>query len=225
MPSKQDRNGVRTPLDVERRHKLSLIEPTAEEVNKIKDDLVIDTQLSVTSTHPVQNKVITENFNNKVTKVEGKGLSTNDFTNELLNKLNNSYGESHSHDNKTVLDGITEGKIEIWDNAGNYISYGLSSYAVSDLTILRSACGVKNNRVCIDFVGTLSIPANTTTTLFTLPTEIRPLETKDFIAFGQTSNNDGYIGYGFVTSEGLLQVRFNTAITSYIRFSFVYDIY
>ena len=83
----------------------------------------------------------------------------------------------------------------------------------------------KNNRVCINFVGTKSIEANTTTTLFTLPEEVRPSETKDFIAFGQTSNNDGYIGYGFVTSEGLLQVRFNTAITSYIRFSFVYDMY
>ena len=225
MPSKQDRNGVRTASDVERRHKLSLIEPTAEEVNKLKDDIVVDTQLSTTSTHPLENRVITQNLNNKVNKETGKGLSTNDFTNEYKISLENSSSNSHTHSNKEVLDSITSEKIEIWDNAGNYASYGLSSYAETGVTILRSACGVKNNRVCIDFVGAKSIEANTTTTLFTLPEEVRPSETKDFIAFGQTSDNDGYIGYGFVTSEGLLQVRFNTAITSYIRFSFVYDMY
>ena len=225
MPSKQDRNGVRTASDVERRHKLSLIEPTAEEVNKLKDDIVVDTQLSTTSTHPLENRVITQNLNNKVNKETGKGLSTNDFTNEYKISLENSSSNSHTHSNKEVLDNITSEKIEIWDNAGSYTSYGLSSYAETGVTILRSACGVKNNRVCINFVGTKSIEANTTTTLFTLPEEVRPSETKDFIAFGQTSNNDGYIGYGFVTSEGLLQVRFNTTITSYIRFSFVYDMY
>lgn len=225
MPSKQDRNGVRTASDVERRHKLSLIEPTAEEVNKLKDDIVVDTQLSTTSTHPLENRVITQNLNNKVNKETGKGLSTNDFTNEYKNSLENSSSNSHTHSNKEVLDSITSEKIEIWDNAGSYTSYGLSSCAETGVTILRSACGVKNNRVCINFVGTKSIEANTTTTLFTLPEEVRPSETKDFIAFGQTSNNDGYIGYGFVTSEGLLQVRFNTTITSYIRFSFVYDMY
>ena len=225
MPSKQDRNGVRTASDVERRHKLSLIEPTAEEVNKLKDDIVVDTQLSTTSTHPLENRVITQNLNNKVNKETGKGLSTNDFTNEYKISLENSSSNSHTHSNKEVLDSITSEKIEIWDNAGNYASYGLSSYAETGVTILRSACGVKNNRVCINFVGTKSIEANTTTTLFTLSEEVRPSETKDFIAFGQTSDNDGYIGYGFVTSEGLLQVRFNTAITSYIRFSFVYDMY
>ena len=225
MPSKQDRNGVRTASDVERRHKLSLIEPTAEEVNRLKDDIVVDTQLSTTSTHPLENRVITQNLNNKVNKETGKGLSTNDFTNEYKNSLENSSSNSHTHSNKEVLDSITSEKIEIWDNASNYTSYGLSSYAETGVTILRGTCGVKNNRVCINFVGTKSIEANTTTTLFTLPEEVRPSETKDFIAFGQTSNNDGYIGYGFVTSEGLLQVRFNTTITSYIRFSFVYDMY
>ena len=87
MPSKQDRNGVRTASDVERRHKLSLIEPTAEEVNKLKDDIVVDTQLSATSTHPLENRVITQNLNNKVTKESGKELSSNDFTNTYKNKL------------------------------------------------------------------------------------------------------------------------------------------
>lgn len=103
-------------------------------------------------------------------------------------------------------------------------TYGLSTYKVSDLSILRSSCVLKNNRVCISFVGTLSMSANTTTTLFNLPADIRPTATKDFVVFGQSSNNDGYIGYGYVTSDGLLQVRFNEDISSYIRFSTVYDL-
>lgn len=103
-------------------------------------------------------------------------------------------------------------------------TYNLASYKASGLTILRSSCIEKDKRVVINFTGTISMAANTTTTLFTLPEAIRPTEIKDFVAFGQTSNNDGYIGYGQISTEGSLQVRFNTAISSYIRFSVVYDL-
>lgn len=62
------------------------------------EKLVFDTELSKDSINPVQNKVIAaefekvnENFEevneNKVDKVTGKGLSTNDFTDEEKNKL------------------------------------------------------------------------------------------------------------------------------------------
>lgn len=50
--------------------------------------VVIDAELSASSTNPVQNKVINTALGNKVDKVSGKGLSTNDFTTALLNKLN-----------------------------------------------------------------------------------------------------------------------------------------
>lgn len=43
----------------------------------------IDTALSSSSTNPVQNKVVNTALGTKVDKVSGKGLSTNDFTNEL----------------------------------------------------------------------------------------------------------------------------------------------
>lgn len=85
---RQDRNGVRTPVDVERRHKLGLIEKTAKEVEEIKE---IDANFSSTSTRAVQNKVITSAVNNlnnsKVNKVPGMDLSHNDFTNEYKSKL------------------------------------------------------------------------------------------------------------------------------------------
>lgn len=111
------------------------------------------------------------------------------------------------------------------DNLSPATTYFASSYAESGVSILRSSIEVKNNRVCFNFVGTKSMAANTTTTLFTLSSELRPIETRDFVVFGQSSNTDGYVGYGYITPDGLLQVRFNEAISSYIRFTAVYDIY
>ena len=43
--------------------------------------IIIDSALSTTSENPVQNKVITNALNDKVSAVAGKGLSTNDYTN------------------------------------------------------------------------------------------------------------------------------------------------
>lgn len=52
--------------------------------------IVIDSVLSTVSTNPVQNKVITEELNKKVEKIEGKGLSTNDFDDEYKRKIDNN---------------------------------------------------------------------------------------------------------------------------------------
>ena len=43
--------------------------------------IIVDSALSTTSENPVQNKVITAALNDKVNAVQGKGLSTNDYTN------------------------------------------------------------------------------------------------------------------------------------------------
>ena len=42
----------------------------------------------------------------KVDKEEGKGLSTNDFTNEEKSKLADAFNDRHTHENKDLLDGI-----------------------------------------------------------------------------------------------------------------------
>ena len=49
--------------------------------------ITIDSTLSSSSTNPVQNKVINTALGNKVDKVSGKGLSTNDYTTTEKNKL------------------------------------------------------------------------------------------------------------------------------------------
>ena len=50
-------------------------------------NITVDTELSITSTNPVQNKVIKEALDEKVSAVDGKGLSTEDFTTEEKTKL------------------------------------------------------------------------------------------------------------------------------------------
>lgn len=49
---------------------------------------VVDSSMSDTSQNAVQNRVIKSALDGKVDKVTGKGLSTNDFTTALMNKLN-----------------------------------------------------------------------------------------------------------------------------------------
>ena len=85
---RQDRNGTRNSEELRRRYKFNEIKLTKEEVEYLKSLIVVDSALSTTSTNPVQNKVITNALNNKVNIEEGKGLSSNDFTNILLDKLN-----------------------------------------------------------------------------------------------------------------------------------------
>lgn len=104
MASKQDGAGFRTPEDVARRY-MGGIKLTQEEIEEIKRAIVCDTALSITSTAPVQNKVITAAVNNKVTKESGKGLSSNDFTNSEKSKL----------DNMPV---ITQADVDRWNNGG-----------------------------------------------------------------------------------------------------------
>lgn len=72
---------------------LSTNDYTTTEKNKLAgietgaNKTTVDTALSSTSTNPVQNKVINTALGNKVDKVSGKGLSTNDYTTTEKNKL------------------------------------------------------------------------------------------------------------------------------------------
>lgn len=251
MSIKQDRCLPRTALDVDRRY--NPIPKKMEQVEDIVKEFEVDKTLSASSSNAISNNAVTVALNNKVSKVAGKDLSTNDFTDDEKTKLSsieenaqanvlekiyiageeltptnkavNIYVDSYMSDYSTnpVQNKVIKQYID--DNLSPATTYFASSYTESDVSILRSSIEVKNNRVCFNFVGTKPISANTTTTLFTFPEALRPIETRDFIVFGQSSNTDGYIGYGYITPEGLLEVRFNEDISSYIRFSVTYDIY
>lgn len=265
MSIKQDRCLPRTALDVDRRY--NPVPNDVEELRGIIKDFEVDTTLSASSSNAISNRAVTTALNKKVSKVAGKDLSTNDFTDEYKQKIDNV--NEFTNEEKTKLNNIEENaqvnvlekiyiageeltatnkavniyvdsymsdystnpvqnkavKQYIDDNLSPATTYFASSYAESGVSILRSSIEVKNNRVCFNFVGTKSISANTTTRLFTFPEVLRPIETRDFVVFGQSSNTTGYVGYGYITPDGLLEVRFNDSISSYIRFTAVYDIY
>lgn len=86
-------------------------------LDKIKDDNVgsIDSSLSTTSENPIQNKVITKELNKKVDKVEGKQLSTEDFTSELKTKLDglSNYDDTKVKGDLEVLKGTVDGKQDV----------------------------------------------------------------------------------------------------------------
>ncbi len=67
--------------------------------------LSVDDELSTVSENPVQNKVVTQALNGKVDKVEGKGLSTNDFTDALKSKVEEVDNKANTSDleNGTVV--------------------------------------------------------------------------------------------------------------------------
>jgi len=143
---KQDLNGVRTPEDVERRYKLGAISGLEDDVDELKQDIIIDDFLSSTSTHPVQNKIITAALgsldSNKVDKVSGKGLSSNDFTDEDKTSI-------HTHSNKSILDTITQAKINQWDANSNSDVYSTTE-TLTNITV-EDENGIERNvyRTCI----------------------------------------------------------------------------
>lgn len=53
----------------------------------IPEEVTVDTELSDTSENPIQNKVIKKALDDKQPKVAGKGLSTNDYTNQDKEKV------------------------------------------------------------------------------------------------------------------------------------------
>lgn len=111
--SRQDRNSTRNSEELRRRYQFKDIDYTKEEIEKLKLQIVTDDHLSTTSKNPVQNKVVTNALNNKagkaelntkVDKEEGKGLSSNDFTDKDKENLDNATENNHTHSNKTLLD-------------------------------------------------------------------------------------------------------------------------
>ena len=88
------------------------------------DKTTVDSALSSTSTNPVQNKIINSALANKVDKVDGKGLSTNDYTTTEKNKLAgiasgaNAYTHPTTAGNKHIPSGGSSGQILRWSSDG-----------------------------------------------------------------------------------------------------------
>lgn len=83
----------------------------------------VDSSLSSSSTNPVQNKVVNSALSNKVDKVSGKGLSTNDFTTAEKNKLTglSNYTHPTTSGNKHIPSGGSSGNILRWESDGTAV--------------------------------------------------------------------------------------------------------
>ena len=257
--AKQDRNGVRTATDIERRYPLGTLDEIGDTEERLNDL-----------------------ENNKVDKVAGKDLSSNDFTNgyrtqveentkarhthnktdeelsgavedshthdnkELLDSYTNSnqylteaVNKRHSHGNQTLLDSYTQTNANIADAvskrhshsnkgfldsiAGGTSLFYLDNYTSSNFSMLRSTCVVKNRRVCINLVGSMSISARTTATILNLPASLYPSSQKDGVAFGTTSSGST-CGWYNISTSGVVSVWFPEAVTTYVRTNIVYDL-
>ena len=87
--------------------KLDNIE-TGAEVNAIESISVDSTPVT-----PDVNKNVNIDLSGKVDKVQGKGLSTNDFTNELKQDVESNTSARHTHSNKSLLDTYTQTEADL----------------------------------------------------------------------------------------------------------------
>ncbi|QUR46167.1 SGNH/GDSL hydrolase family protein [Bacteroides xylanisolvens] len=138
----------------------------AQDLNSIKDKvnelvegvntgsgttITVDSSLSTTSTNPVQNKVITEELNKKVLKVDGKGLSTNDFDNEYKLKIDNmSSGGVASTTEKGFFVCDSNGNIAFQYDSNGFDAAKLSIHFKS---LLQINIGSKWNGKTINVLG------------------------------------------------------------------------
>ena len=96
------------------------------------DTQEIELTLKNDSTHRLVTDTEKATWNNKVDKVEGKGLSTNDFTNELKNKLDGIEDNAQVNKiEKISLDGVEQ---EIVEKEVNIKSYDINKYFYNALT-------------------------------------------------------------------------------------------
>lgn len=147
----------------------------------------VDAELSATSTNPVQNKAINTALGNKVDKVSGKGLSTNDYdatakgkvdnlpdntTTALEGKVDKVSGKGLSTEDYTSADKAKLANIE--ENANNY------SLPTASGTVLGGVKIGANITVAAD--GTISVTALEWTNINGRPTKL-----------GDFTNDQGFI--------------------------------
>ena len=81
-------------------------------------------------------QVVDDKLSDKVDKVEGKGLSTNDYDNSEKEKLADADSKKHEHSNKSVLDSITDTLLSALNRIATIFSTitGVTTSVVNDDT-------------------------------------------------------------------------------------------
>ena len=148
---------------------------------------VVDSALDSSSTNPVQNEVINTALGNKVDKVSGKGLSTNDYTTAEKNKLA----------------GVTESADAV-SYSQTVASSASGAYEVGKITINGTATTIygKDTNTTYSAVGTSGDPG-----LMTAADKVKLnniTESADAVGYSQTSGSSvsGVYEIGKITING-----------------------
>ncbi|WP_252214393.1 hypothetical protein [Clostridium sp. VAP41] len=89
----------------------------------------------------------------KVDKVNGKELSTNDYDNTEKSKLSDVNAKKHEHSNKSIIDKITQGLLDAWNNAYSHISDSIRHITSSERNLWNTVSDKANK---IDIPNKLS---------------------------------------------------------------------
>ena len=86
-------------------------------------------------------QVVDDKLSDKVDKVEGKGLSTNDYDNSEKEKLADANSKKHEHSNKSVLDSITDTLLSALNRIATIFSTitGVTTSVVNDDTVIPTS--------------------------------------------------------------------------------------
>lgn len=205
---RQDRNGVRTPQDFERKYRLN---KTKEEMKEQSKTIVKQGEELKQQSRSLEE--LSDELNNKVNKEEGKGLSSNDFTDEDKEKLDGI--TTHSHSNLTTLNKITE---EIWTKITKAIKsdeYNLTTYKTSDVTSITGKFYIKNDRAVINAELVLD---SSLTNASIIVLQNLPIDTNIQYKF---EFNDG----NYEIANKKLTVNFSNAVVTNLILNLVFDLY
>lgn len=102
------------------------------------------------STNPIQSQAVQSGLNQKVDKVTGKDLSTNDFTNEYKADVIDNKRDRHTHANKSILDDISAAYTVSEKEKLSGIAAGAQANVLEGVKVNGSSLPITNKEVNID---------------------------------------------------------------------------
>lgn len=179
---------------------------------------IVDDEMSDTSENAVQNKVITEELNNKVDKVSGKQLSTEDFTTALKTKLEgmNSFDPTEINNKvnglQTQIDTLVSGDASTAIESFNEITAFLNG--VEDTNSLEGIIAgieqqIKNKQDAIADLDTIRSGAALGATALQSYTEKYKGTVTGIKVNGSTHNpSNGVVDLGTISANESLRIHF-----------------
>ena len=161
----------------------------------------VDNTLSTTSSNPVENKVITTALNNKVDKINGKGLSTEDYTTTEKNKLSNIEDGAEVN----VIESVTVNGTEV-TVVDKTIALTLLTTAVNNLTNYYLKTETYTKEEVQNLIGStvgvsISIVSELPTTGETNIIYFVPTETENVYSQYIYTSTDGWVLIGSTTVD------------------------